>query len=248
MFTHFLQVAGQHVEHVHRVVVVLLVHVVLLILDVRLGILDQAFGELGEVVDIVQRVEDAVDQALRQLTGGGHLLQSNHLGRTVLDDELQPFLVLLQLAHAQTGEEIDECRHEQQIDDVHIPPEIERPVDLELDAGDLRQAVHRVPCLHIERVGAVGEVHKAGLAARRPCAPAAVVQAVAVEVFADDGGVGEREGELEVVLVVLQGWQDLRHLPEASPEDAVVVERDGADAQVGLEVQIGIIGLGVQDR
>ena len=103
-----LEVALQHVKHIHRVLVVLGVHVFLLVLYVGLYVLDETLGELGEVVDVVQRVQDAVDESLGELTHGGHLLESNHLGSTLLDDALQAVLVLLKLAQAPLENEVDQ--------------------------------------------------------------------------------------------------------------------------------------------
>ena len=79
MLTHLLQVASQHTQNVDGVFVVLAVHLVLVVLDVCLNILDQSFGEFRKVIDIVQRVQDAVDKSLRQFTDGSHLLLTYQL-------------------------------------------------------------------------------------------------------------------------------------------------------------------------
>ena len=42
----FLQIAAQHFEHVHRVVIVIGRHVVFLVLDVGSDVLDQSFRQL----------------------------------------------------------------------------------------------------------------------------------------------------------------------------------------------------------
>ena len=73
MLAYFLQVAVQHIEYIHGVFVVLLVHVVLVVLDVGLDVLDQSLREFREVVDVVQGVQYAVDESLGQFTHRGHL-------------------------------------------------------------------------------------------------------------------------------------------------------------------------------
>ena len=114
MLTNLFQIACQHIEHIHGVFVVLFVHVLLFILDIGFDILHQSLGELGEVVDIVQGIQNTVDQSLGELTHSNHLLLLNelilgtlHLSRPLLDNLFQKHFVSFQLSHAQLGNDID---------------------------------------------------------------------------------------------------------------------------------------------
>ena len=114
MLTHLLQVTTQHTQNVDGVFVVLIVHLVLVVLDVRLNILDQSFGEFRKVINIVQRIQDAVNQTLRQFTNGSHFLLSNQfilgiaeVSRALLNDTLQPVLFHIQTVQSIAEDSID---------------------------------------------------------------------------------------------------------------------------------------------
>ena len=65
-----LQVRGHHIRDIEAVLVGIRGDVFLLILNVRLHVLRQAEGQVREVVDVVHRIEDTVDEALGQLADG----------------------------------------------------------------------------------------------------------------------------------------------------------------------------------
>ena len=98
MFADLLQVAFQHVQHIHGVVVVVGVYVFLFVLDVSADVAHESFRQLGEVVDVVQRVQNAVYESLRQLTHCRHFLEAYHLSSAFANDVLQPVLVPFELA------------------------------------------------------------------------------------------------------------------------------------------------------
>ena len=93
VLAHFLQIAFQHVQHVHRVIIVLFIHMLFLVLHIGPDVTYKAFRQFGEVDDVVQRVEDTVYESLRQFAGRRHLLQSHDLRRAFLHDFLQPVLL-----------------------------------------------------------------------------------------------------------------------------------------------------------
>ena len=133
----------------------------LLVLDVGLHILYKSFGEFGEVIDIVQRVENAVDESLGEFTHGSHLLLLNelflgalHFGRTLLNNLLKHDLITLQGAHTPNGYAIDQKTCQNKIEQIHVPPEVERGEDLEVDGDNLRFTTEGIATLHIEGVGA----------------------------------------------------------------------------------------------
>ena len=51
----------------------------LFVLDVGFEVFQQSARQLGEIIDIVHRVEDTVNKTLGQLTCGSHLLLTNQL-------------------------------------------------------------------------------------------------------------------------------------------------------------------------
>jgi len=96
MFAHFLQIAAKHLQHIHRVFKVLLVHVRLVVFNIRLDILDKTFREFCEVINVVQRVQDTVNKSLSKLTHCSHLLEFHHLISTLLNKLLQSDLIILE--------------------------------------------------------------------------------------------------------------------------------------------------------
>ena len=154
MLAHFLQVALNHVEHLYRILVVLLVELLLLLLHIRLDIPHQSLGEFGEVVDVVQGIEDAVDESLCQFSGGGHLLEPDDLCRAFPYKRLQPHLLFLEPAQSQSEEGIGKGQHQQQVEDVHVPPDVERRNDTELHTRSFGDAVQDVEGLDRERISA----------------------------------------------------------------------------------------------
>ena len=70
----------------------------LFVLDVGSDVAHEPLRQFGEVVDVVQRVQDAVYESLRQLTHRSHLLQAYHLGGAFADDALQTVLISFELA------------------------------------------------------------------------------------------------------------------------------------------------------
>ena len=162
VFTDLLEVASEHVEHINGIFVVVFAHVFLLILDIGLHVFYQTFRELGEVIDVVQWVEDSVDESLGEFTCCSHLLQSHYLRSTFLDEILQTYLLLLQSPQTQTEEPVGQEYHQEEVEDYHVPPVIEWRVDLEPYACRLRHFVCDVESLDAEGVVAVGEVGEAG--------------------------------------------------------------------------------------
>ena len=224
VFAHLLQIAREHVEHIDGVIVVLFVHVLFLGFHVVLHILHKTLRELGEVVDVVQRVQNAVDESLCELTGSCHFFESHHFGRAFFHKFLQSCVLVSQPAQSQLEECTEEQSEQQQIQDNHVPPVVERRVDVELNARDVGDVVQRHSGLYGEGVVAVCEVHEGCRRVGAPTAPAAVVQSVAVEGLEGNGRQVERERNLQAVILMSQSGQHLRHLAESTPEDAVVAQ------------------------
>ena len=122
VFAYFLQVAFQHVEHIYRVFVVLGVHVVLLVFYIGFDILDQSLREFGKVVDVVQRIQYAVNQSLGKLGNGSHLLQLDDFCSTLFNQIFQAVFLSLQLVQAILYQEIDNTTQQNDIEQNHIPP------------------------------------------------------------------------------------------------------------------------------
>ena len=153
---------------------------VFLILHIGLDILHETLREFGEVVDVVQWVQDTVDETLRQLTCCSHLLQTDDLCRTFLYHFLQMDLVLLQFAQTELEESIGDGKNHQQVNQVHIPLFVEGWGDTERYADDVRLSVHGILCLHIEAVGAFVDIVVTGTRAGRPRTPFAVVHLIPI--------------------------------------------------------------------
>ena len=152
VFANLLEVSLQHVEHVEGVLVVLGIHVLLLVLDVGLHVLRQAFGQLGEVVDVVHGVEDTVDETLCELAHRGLFLQAYHLVGAFRYQCLQLDLVAFQPAQSHLHEQVgDDCQYED-IQQVHIPAQVEWCGDVELHADDFRFASEGIARLYFKGV------------------------------------------------------------------------------------------------
>ena len=79
MLTNFLKITVEHTQHIYCIFIILLIHVVFFVLDIGLNVFHESLRQLREIIDIVERVEDTVDQSLCQFTDGGHLLLTDQL-------------------------------------------------------------------------------------------------------------------------------------------------------------------------
>ena len=79
MLANLLQIAFQHTQDVFRIFVIIFIHIVFLVIDIGLNVFHESLRQLREVIDIVERVEDTVNQTLCQLTDSGHLLLTDQL-------------------------------------------------------------------------------------------------------------------------------------------------------------------------
>ena len=239
VLSHFLQVSAQHVEYVHGVVVGVGGDIVLLVAYVFDGVSNEILRELCEVVDVVQRVEDAVDESLCELSHGGHLLLPDKLvlcadevGGALLHDGFQPVLVFLQPVEPELDKGIDDGGEQQDVHHNHVPPQVERRGDPEVHAHDVRRPSVGVACLHLKPEAAVGEVAVFLKSAGLPRAPGAAVQPCAVLCGQHQRGEVDSVAEYDMVLIVLQRGQGLYLFSVATPDDAVAKEHHRADSQL----------------
>ena len=175
VLANFLQIAFQHAQHIFCVFIILFIHVVFLVIDIGLNVFHESFRQLREVIDIVERVENTVDQALCQFTDSGHLLLTDQLVlgamqvvksflqtlrlllnlvllfddlcRTLLYHLLQLLLVFLQLTQSQLNQSIDASAEKQDIQADHIPLQIEGIGDSEIERYDFRLMTEAVAAL-----------------------------------------------------------------------------------------------------
>ena len=180
MLADFLEVALEHVEHFNGVLVVVWVHVFLFVLDVGLHVAHQSLRELREIVDVVEGVEDAVDESLGEFTHRGHLLQTDNFGGAFLYEVLQPLLILLETAQTELEECVDDDGRQDQVEEYHVPSEVEWCGDAEVDADDVGLLSESVAGLYLEDEFAVGEVAELFAGVEFPWRPVAAVNAGAV--------------------------------------------------------------------
>ena len=101
------------------------------------------------------------------------------------------YLILLQLAQTEPEEAVGSGKHQQHIEQVHVPPFVEGRGNHESYADNVRLSVHGVHRLHAEGVGTLGDVGETDAGLRRPRAPFVVVHLVSVQVLSHDGAIGE---------------------------------------------------------
>ena len=79
MFLYLGQMYVQHTQDLLHILVIILTDLLLLILDILPHILHQGVGQMGEIDDVVERVQDTVNQTLCQFAHSSHLLLPNQL-------------------------------------------------------------------------------------------------------------------------------------------------------------------------
>lgn len=221
-----LQVLCHHADDVGRVLVGVLVHNNLAVVSLRGAVLDvvpevveQPDGHLGEVDDVVHGVQDAVDESLGELTHGGHLLLAYEfvlsvaqVSGTFLDDVFELDLVALQFHEPVAEEDVHQPADDEEIKYAHVPAHVERRGDGECYGGYFRKFAVGQLCLHIEGERAVRHVEELDGLFLAPCAPLAVVHAVAVEGLAGQWGIVEGVDEAQVALVAVEQGRIYHHL------------------------------------
>ena len=230
----FLEVALEHVEHFDGIVVVVGIHVFLFVLDVGLYVANQSLRELREVVDVVEGIEDAVDESLSELTHRGHLLQTDNFGGAFLHEVLQALLILLETAQTELEECVDDDGRQEQVDEYHVPSEVEWCCDAEVDADDVGHLSEGIAGLYLEDVFAVGEVAELFAGVEFPWRPVAAVNAGAV--LRREQQAREVDGVVEddVVFDARQFVEFVWLWAVATPDDAVAAQQDGAKQQSWL--------------
>ena len=197
------EVGREHPQQVVRVLVGFAAHPVFQGREAPAQVVGEAVGQVREVVDVVQRVQDAVYQPARQLAHGGQLFLPDkvflgvaqvgkgllQVGRLLLylallrpylfgargHEGLQPFLVPQQPPQPPFDGQPDQERQQQDVGRQAVPPQVEGPFDGKAVGDGVAAPAEGVLGTHLEGVGAEAQVGVALHGMGAPCAPSLVV-------------------------------------------------------------------------
>ena len=194
----------------------------------------------------IAQVVKCLFQALRLLFNLVLLL--HHLCRPFLYDSLQAVLFYVQPMQTVEEQTIDEQSNQQEVEQNHVPPHVERIGNAEAQGCHFRHFAVGLKGLNGNGVGTIRQVEELGILVILPCAPVVIVQPVAVQRPTHQRTMVEGVGKAQAAIVALQLRQLVGHFTEAAPQDAVAIQHDRAEPQAWLGVKCGVVLAHVNHR
>ena len=186
MFFNLAEMGLHHLTDLLQILVRIGINLVGYLLQILLHIFQQTVGKMGEIDDVVHRIQDTVDQSLCQLTHSSRLLLSDQLllsgiqllqclleplrllrdliplcpdlARALLHDLLQPQRLLPQFIGTPLEEGGHQSDKEQEIAQQTVPLPIEGFLDDKGKTADRCLPAKRIHGLDVKDVGAIQEI------------------------------------------------------------------------------------------